>query len=471
MKNSKRFINLRKKAEEFLSESNIKEPGQLTKEEIKKLFHELNVYQIELEMQNEQLTANQNELMATKFELEKSNRHFSQLFYYAPIGYVTLDKNGFIVQANYKLAEMLNQSLDQIESKPFFNFIVDEEQHIFRSRFRPFAKIPDGKIIEVKLKRKSSSLIYVLIEGNKVDWNNTEHNNDLILVAIHDITERKNAQLKLEAYKNDLEKIVQERTKSVVEMSQNLKLANSKLSNIVEEERKIAKIKDEFTDNISHELKTPLTSIMMSTQYIMKRIDSLSKEKIEERIKRIDFSSKKLLQLIEEILELSKLDSGNYDCQIVDVHLYQILNELSQQYQELIESKGIYLNMEIDQSIKFKNDSNHIYKIINNLLSNACKFTEKGGIDLIVQLDGDHILITVQDSGCGIEEDNFDLIFDRYMQVDRYKNERPGTGIGLNFVKILVEKHGGIIELESIPGKGSQFKITLPRISHWNSIN
>lgn len=252
-----------------------------------------------------------------------------------------------------------------------------------------------------------------------------------------------------------------------VSLFKKIKDHEKELEVAIEREKELAQLKDEFTTNVNHELKTPLTSILMTTQYLLKRIDNLDKNKIEERIKRIYHSGKSLLQLVNEILDLAKFNSNNLNCTIDRMCIRDLFQDLKKNFRDLFEGKGLEYKIKIEDDIYIENDYTHLLKIMNNLLSNAYKFTEKGYVSLEAEQDDQFVYLKVQDTGQGIDEKNFTKMFERYQQLGSAENKAPGTGIGLHLVKKLSEKHGGRVEVESELDKGSTFTVILPLVSKW----
>jgi PAS domain S-box-containing protein len=247
---------------------------------------------------------------------------------------------------------------------------------------------------------------------------------------------------------------------------------------ILEENKKLLdqaleydKLKTEFFANISHELRTPLNILLSSIQllnifYEKKEVD-LDKffDSYEKYIAGMQQNSYRLLKLINNLIDLTRLDSGFFKMHYSNINIVEIIEDISQSVAPYIESKEISFTFDTNIEEKLQAiDVLKLERIMLNLLSNAIKFTPVGGtIEVIVNAAKDDITITVKDTGCGIPEDKLNLIFERFRQVDSVLTRRAeGSGIGLSLVKALIEAHDGTITVNSTLGVGSEFIINLP---------
>jgi len=239
----------------------------------------------------------------------------------------------------------------------------------------------------------------------------------------------------------------------------------------------VDEIKTRFFTNISHEFRTPLTLILGPAKQLLDRTEE---EKTRVTADLIHRSALKLKRLVDELLDISKIESGEMKLKACPVNLVSVLKEITLSFSSLAERKKINyrLNWEVDKVIAYI-DRTKINKIFSNLLSNAFKFTPEGGevevsikitsgkgVENVVKeglINNNHVCISVRDTGIGIPRDQMEKIFDRFYQVDsQHTREYEGTGIGLSLTKELVELHHGKIEVESEEGKGSTFRILIP---------
>lgn len=266
--------------------------------------------------------------------------------------------------------------------------------------------------------------------------------NNAILTIIRDITPTKQVQ----QLKKDVEK--------------NIKLLN--------ELREYNKYITDFFSNISHELKTPLNIIHSSVQLIQLYYDETEPE-IMKKKKNYFYSIKhncnRLIRLINNILDITKVDAGFVTLQSTNQDIVSDIENIVMSIVPYAESKGIEVIFDTDVEERILlYDKDKIERIILNLISNALKFTNHGGYIFIdITNKDDSVIISVKDTGIGIEDDKKEMIFERFMQVDKsIRRNHEGTGIGLSIVKAFVELHNGKIELKSEINKGSEFIITLP---------
>ncbi len=256
--------------------------------------------------------------------------------------------------------------------------------------------------------------------------------------------------------------------------NRNLKLKNRRLEEAVnnavvetkrqaEEIEKLYQVKNQFFSNISHELRTPLTLILGPST------DLLSDESLSAKQKNgltfINNNAKRLLRLINQLLDLSKLEAGRLELKVSQQNIVKFVSTLTESFDSMALSRGIRLQFQpILKELFVFFDPDKLEQIMINLLSNALKFTKKGG-KVIVSIEKQNQLcqIKVKDSGIGINEEQLPYIFDRFYQADNSESrEHEGTGIGLSLTKELVELHGGTIRASSTVGEGTTFHMAIP---------
>jgi signal transduction histidine kinase len=225
------------------------------------------------------------------------------------------------------------------------------------------------------------------------------------------------------------------------------------------------KHKSEFLANMSHELRTPLNAIIGFSEILLERMFGEVNEKQEDYLKDIHSSGQHLLSLINDILDLAKVEAGNMELNLATFDLPAAIDNALILIRERAMRHGIALSVEVDSQLGELNaDERKLKQILLNLLSNAVKFTPEGGrITVGAHLFGDMVEIAVNDTGIGIAPEDHAAVFEQFKQVGTdYKRKAEGTGLGLALTRKLVELHGGSMRLESEPGKGSTFAFTLP---------
>ncbi|WP_440115867.1 sensor histidine kinase [Paenibacillus sp. QZ-Y1] len=231
--------------------------------------------------------------------------------------------------------------------------------------------------------------------------------------------------------------------------------------------------KSEFLANMSHELRTPLNSVINFAQMISENSDTMEQEDIVRFATMIDHSGQELLTLINDILDLSKVEAGRLDIVLEDISLTQLIEDAMSHFQLVAEKKGIQLLLDKKSGLPetLWSDPQRVQQILRNLMSNAIKFTHQGKVTLTVSTkqtkkSGNQsrwIVFTVQDTGIGISEDKHHTIFEAFQQADGSISRKfGGTGLGLSISRDLARLLGGSIELESAEGKGSTFCLYLP---------
>jgi signal transduction histidine kinase len=250
--------------------------------------------------------------------------------------------------------------------------------------------------------------------------------------------------------REELERKVKERTKELVEVNKYLD--------------KASQAKSEFLANMSHELRTPLNAVIGFAEVLQdKKFGSLN-EKQARYVNNISTSGTHLLGLINDILDLSKIESGKMTFVLSEFSFPKLIKDIKVILKELAFKKNIILEDHISPEISIiKADEKKIKQIMYNLLSNAIKFTPKGGkINIKADIKDKELKVSVTDTGIGIKEKNTDKLFKTFQQIDNeYTRKYGGTGLGLALTKRLVELHGGKIWIESQFGKGSIFTFTI----------
>jgi len=227
--------------------------------------------------------------------------------------------------------------------------------------------------------------------------------------------------------------------------------------------RENAKARREFSANVSHELKSPLTSINGYAEMIASGMSH--GEDTQEFARRIFSEGNRLLKLIDETIELSKLDSNHITSETFEMFdIGKVISDNIKTFSFLAEEKNMKINYTY-QAVEYRGNSKLIYDMIANLISNAIKYSkeENPRLDIFVDENLENIVLIFKDNGIGISEKDQERIFERFYVAEKSRGRKSGTGLGLSLVKNIVQFHRGSISLESELGKGSIFKITLPK--------
>jgi signal transduction histidine kinase len=227
-----------------------------------------------------------------------------------------------------------------------------------------------------------------------------------------------------------------------------------------------ARLKSQFLATMSHELRTPMNAVIGFSQLLLRQRQNPLVPQQVSMLERILSNGKHLLALINEILDLSKIEARRLDLKLEGFNLETLVNATADELRSLADEKHLQLHVSTHlQNPNVINDSIRLRQILINLLSNAIKFTETGTVEVDVrEADSDRILLTVRDTGIGIAQENLEHIFEEFRQVDQTLAKKyAGTGLGLAITRALVQLMQGTITVESELGRGSTFLIELPR--------
>jgi signal transduction histidine kinase/CheY-like chemotaxis protein len=228
--------------------------------------------------------------------------------------------------------------------------------------------------------------------------------------------------------------------------------------------REVDRLKSQFLANMSHELRTPLNSIIGFSRVVLKGIDGPITDRQREDLEAIHNSGQHLLGLINDILDVSKIEAGKMELDFEAVDLQEIINGVMSTAVALVKDKPIELQRSISDALPIITaDERRVRQILLNLVSNAAKFTKEGFVRVGARVQGDEVILSVADSGSGIDEAQQERIFEPFTQMDASTTrEHGGTGLGLTISHSFVRLHGGRIWVESALGQGSTFYVALP---------
>lgn len=246
-----------------------------------------------------------------------------------------------------------------------------------------------------------------------------------------------------------------------------LQVSNERISLANAELARASRLKDEFLAGMSHELRTPLNAILGLSEALLEEIFGELTEEQRDHLRTIEQSGQHLLELINDILDLSKVESGKMELEVKPVNIHELCSSSLNFIKQQAHHKRIKLDCRIDEELtEAELDQRRIRQVLVNLLSNAVKFTPDGGsVQLQVRADAfrETIEFSITDTGIGIAPDNIGKLFQPFVQLDSSLSRRyAGSGLGLVLARRIAELHGGSITLESQEGKGSRFTVTLP---------
>lgn len=357
-------------------------------------------------------------------ELRASELRFRSLFEQTHDAVLMLDLQGHTQFANSRAVEMIGYSLDELRnlSPDAITNTPDEFPHMFAllmssgstPRYETVARCKDGSLLPVEMN----------VDVIHYQTGQPSH----IQMVIRDISLRKQAE---------------------------------------ETMQRAMRMKDEFLASMSHELRTPLTGILGLSEALQMQIYGTLSEKQLKALVNIEQSGRHLLDLINDILDLSKLESGKFQPQFELLSLGQACRASLQMVKGMAHKKKQQITFEMDdEQITLYADSRRVKQMLVNLLSNAVKFTPEGGalgLQVLSNRDDESVSLVVWDHGMGIKPEDIGRLFQPFIQLDNsLAREYAGTGLGLALVRELARHHGGDVSVESVVGEGSRFTIVLP---------
>lgn len=235
----------------------------------------------------------------------------------------------------------------------------------------------------------------------------------------------------------------------------------------VSELRRLQQIRAEFVGNLSHELRTPLSTVSLLAETLARDADAAGEAvpaKMRDRIAKIEIETGHLVQMVNELLDLARIESGGSLVLLDDVDLGRVATESVERLRLFAERQGLHLVVDVPEPVPtVRGDEVRLGQVVVNLLHNAVKFGgDHGDVSVSVGRDGDEVVVAVEDHGIGIPAADLPRIFERFYKVDRARVRGGGTGLGLSIARHVVGQHGGRIWVESEEGLGSTFSFALP---------
>ena len=351
------------------------------------------------------------------------------------------DNDGIVTYITPSVTTSLGLEPRECIGQPLSRFFEHRDKEKIEESVAVISKTGISGSSEFNLTHKNgSNYCFEIISGPLLD----DHNGIVgVIGGARNITERKISEEALRSRTDELA------------------LANSKLA-------KASKLKDEFLSSMSHELRTPLIAVLGISEALQEEVYGPLTEKQHKSLKTIEESGRHLLSLINDILDISKIEAGKMELQYAPIHIDSLCQASIQFVRHSAQEKKLDLQLNIDGNTdKVLGDERRLKQILVNLLGNAVKFTEEGGrvgLDVRADVESDAVEFVVWDTGIGIAPDQMERMFQPFVQLDSsISRQYSGTGLGLSIVRKLIDMHGGSINLESREGEGSRFTVRLNR--------
>ncbi len=376
-------------------------------------------------------------------------------------GIITINERGIIESFNhaaerifgYMAPEVVGKNINMLQPEPYRS----NHDGYIRNYLNTGVKKVIGVGREVVGQRKDGSTFPLELSVSEVFVNEKR----VFTGLVRDITQRKETEEELKCINEEL----QNQAEELREQANELKKGKLAMEQKNREVTKANRTKSEFLANMSHELRTPLNSIIGFSEVLEDQTFGELNVKQKKYVNNIRTSGVLLLQLINDILDLSKVESGKMELNYEEFSLPDAIKESHIIMKTQMDKKNISYKMEVDEQLSFiKADRKKFKQIMHNILSNAVKFTPAGGkIAVTAKRADEFVEISVKDTGIGIKPEDQERIFDEFQQIDsKASREYEGTGLGLSLTRRFVVLHGGEICVESKPGKGSTFAFTIP---------
>ncbi len=461
-----KFSELRKRAEKRLR-GQLSHIHELSVEESQRLIHELEVHQIELEMQNE-------ELRQAQQELEAARDRYADLYDFAPIGYITVGKDGLILQANLTAAMLLGINRGDLVHQTLSRFITPQSQDAWYLHYRQVMSDAKSQSIELQLRRPDGATFDAQLES--IATLDDQGNRHQCRTTLCDISWRKRLERKIHKLNAELQERVDERTEQLVKTNEalvnevtahkrtelELQVLNETLEQRValrtaEAERRAQEL-EQFAYVASHDLKAPLRAIGNLASWLEEDLAGKLTKDTREQLTLLEDRVEYMQALIEGLLKYSRVGAMEGSKESIDTA--QLLAEI---IDSLSPPEGFVIDLVPDMPT-LRTDRLQLGQVFANLIGNSIKHHggEQGHIWIKVRDDGGYYEFSVTDDGPGIAPEYHKKVF-MIFQTLATKDYDSDSGIGLALVKKIVQEQGGLITLDSEEGKGATFMFTWPK--------
>jgi signal transduction histidine kinase len=420
-------------------------------------------------------------------------KRISQLFSgdSSPQSQPLFDMVATLITSTYDLDTLVNSSRDMLHRELgssyvkivlmdrtellFFNSVGKHEEKMYPNdiprleatnppRIAKLDELPDGELkkwmtgfgiaLLYKLEVRGNRVGYLFLGNKETGEKYSPENLETLSIVVEQLAvafANALAVRRISAFNEELKLEIEKATKELAKANEDLK--------------QLDKLKDEFVSMASHELKSPLNAVK---NFLWLAINKGKEEpgKMDEYLNVAFKATEQVLFLVNDLLDVSRIESGRIQLNIEAVALHELVTETGKIYENLMAEKGLSFTLEIDPALMVKADLPRLREVFSNFISNAAKYTIKGSITVKAVVNGDMVTCSVSDTGVGISKEDQAKLFDKFSRLKNNAKELAnveGTGLGLYITKKLVELMGGTLGIESEVGKGSSFWFTIPK--------
>ncbi|MBV8357792.1 MAG: response regulator [Deltaproteobacteria bacterium] len=404
-------------------------------------------------------------------ELAASEKRYRELVQHLREIIFECDGAGKLMFLNQAWVEILGHPINDSVGRPIADFVDGQDRGVVLAAITSGRERTAREPIELRFQHHSGEIVWLELSTRTLEDGASLGAVQSIVGSLYNVNDRKRAREELQKAHDLLEIRVEERTAALRETNQLLKQevtereqAEAALLQAKEAAEAATRAKSEFLAKMSHELRTPMNAIIGFTRLVMRRCKDILPAIQSDNLGKILISAERLLALINDILDLAKVEAGRIDIRPVTFAVEPLILECLHSVEPMLKSEKVQLVADMSPDLPpLTTDKDRLHQILINLLSNAVKFTENGSIKILATRRGEEITIAVADSGIGIPAQALERIFEEFRQVDGGTTRQyGGTGLGLSISRHFARLLGGDITVQSRVGHGSIFSVTIP---------